>query len=50
MRISELIEELEQAKEANGDMNVAICVDGGIYGEVEINCPDSDSPLYIEGY
>ena len=50
MKISELIKKLNDTMRINGDMNVAICVDGKIYTEIELNCPDSDSPLYIEGY
>lgn len=50
MKISELIAMLNHVMEINGDMGVALAVDGKIYTELDFNCPDSESPLYIEGY
>lgn len=50
MKLTELIEILNQALQENGDMIVNIMVDGVTCDDIEINCPDNDSPLYIEGY
>lgn len=50
MRISELIELLTACLEYNGDLAIIGMVDGKTYPEIEINCPDSDSPLYLELY
>lgn len=50
MKISELIQALNEAKKENGDMVVNVIVDGIICDDICINCPDSESPLYIEGY
>lgn len=50
MKISDLIYILNDVMAVNGDMTVAIAVDGKIYTELDFNCPDSESPLYIEGY
>lgn len=50
MKISELIATLNHVMAINGDMGVALAVDGKIYTELDFNCPDDDSPLYIEGY
>ena len=50
MKISELIAMLNHVMAINGDMGVALAVDGKIYTELDFNCPDSESPLYIEGY
>ena len=50
MKISELIAVLEETKRINGDMEVNLCTDGIIYTELDFNCPDADSPMYIEGY
>lgn len=48
MKTSELIEILKQSMECNGDLPVVGIAMGKIYPYVDINCPDSDSPLYIE--
>lgn len=50
IKISELIADLTKILNINGDINVEVCVDGKIYTDIVLNCPDSDSPLYIEGY
>lgn len=50
MKISELIAILNDVMAVNGDMGVALAVDGKICTELDFNCPDDDSPLYIEGY
>lgn len=50
MKISELIAILNDVMAVNGDMGVALAVDGKICTELDFNCPDSESPLYIEGY
>lgn len=50
MKISELIAILNDVMAVNGDMAVALAVDGKICTELDFNCPDDDSPLYIEGY
>ena len=48
MKTSELIEILKQYMECNGDLPVVGIAMGDIYPYIDINCPDSDSPLYIE--
>lgn len=50
MKLGELINILEYSLMLNGDMDVVGIVNGNIYNEIEINCPDSDSPMYIELY
>jgi hypothetical protein len=50
MKLSELIEVLNEALLMNGDMDVVGIVEGEIYDEIEINCPDEESPMYIELY
>lgn len=50
MKLGELINILEYAWMNNGDMDVVGIVDGEIYNEIEINCPDDDSPMYVELY
>lgn len=50
MKLSELINVLISTLEENGDMYVVGIVDGEIYGDIEINCPDDDSPVYVELY
>lgn len=50
MKLSELINILSEALSLNGDINVVGIVDGKIYNEIEINCPDEESPMYIELY
>lgn len=50
MKLSKLIEMLNEAMVCNGDMDVVGIVDGVIHNEIEINCPDEESPMYIELY
>lgn len=50
MKLSELINVLTETLAMNGDMKVVGIVDGKIYDDIEINCPDDDSPMYIELY
>jgi hypothetical protein len=50
MKLSELIAILTETMNMNGDMDVVGIVDGKIYDEIEINCPDEESPAYIELY
>ena len=50
MKLSSLIDILSEALTLNGDMDVIGIVDGKIYKEIEINCPDEESPMYIELY
>ena len=50
MKLSELINILTESLSVNGDMDVVGIVDGMIYHEIEINCPDDESPMYIEIY
>lgn len=50
MKLSELIRILTETISLNGDMDVVGIVDGKIYDEIEINCPDENSPAYIELY
>lgn len=50
MKLSELINILTESLSMNGDMDVVGIVDGVIYNEIEINCPDDESPMYIELY
>lgn len=50
MKLTELIAKLQEALDYNGDMNVSGIVNGEIFEDIEINCPDAESPLYIELY
>ena len=50
MKLSELINILTESLSVNGDMDVVGIVDGVIHNEIEINCPDDESPMYIELY
>ena len=50
MKLSDLIDILTETLSLNGDMNVVGIVDEKIYDDIEINCPDEDSPAYIELY
>lgn len=50
MKLNELIDILEESMTYNGNMDVVGIVDGEIYNDIEINCPDEDSPMYIELY
>lgn len=50
MKLSDLIDILSESLSLNGDLDVVGMVDGKVYEWIEINCPDSDSPMYIELY
>ena len=50
MKLSELINILTDAMTNNGEMDVVGIVDGEIFKDIEINCPDDESPMYIELY
>lgn len=50
MKITDLVSILVDIISVNGDMDVALITDGEIYETLDFNCPDKDSPLYIEGY
>lgn len=50
IKLSELIGILTEAFIVNGEMDVVGIVDGKIYNDIEINCPDDESPMYIELY
>lgn len=50
MKLSDLIVILSECIRLNGDMDVVGMVNGQIFNTVEINCPDEDSPMYIELY
>ena len=48
MKTSELIALLNESLEQNGDLEIVGIAMGEIHPYVDINCPDEDSPLYIE--
>lgn len=48
MKTSEFIALLSESLNVNGDLEVVGIAEGNIYEFVDINCPDDDSPLYIE--
>lgn len=50
MKLSALINILTDALTENGDMDVVGMVDGDEMPYIEVNCPDEDSPMYIELY
>ena len=50
MKLSELISMLQTTLNLNGDMTVVGMRNGLVYPDIELNCPDSESPLYIELY
>ena len=50
MKVSEMIAILNDVMSLNGDMDVVLITDATVYNELDFNCPDADSPLYIEGY
>ena len=50
MKLTKLIAMLQETLELNGDMTVVGMRNGFIYPDIELNCPDSESPLYIELY
>ena len=50
MKLTKLIAMLQKTLDLNGDMNVVGLVDGNTYHDIELNCLDDESPLYIELY
>ena len=48
MKTSELIALLNESLKQNGDLEVVGIAMGEIYPYIDINCPDEDSPLYLE--
>ena len=50
MKLTKLIAMLQETLELNGDMTVVGMRNGFVYPDIELNCPDSESPLYIELY
>lgn len=50
MLLSELIKILQDTLTMNGEMQVVGIANETFYSEIEINCPDEDSPCYIELY
>lgn len=50
MKLSELIKALSESLDCNGEMDVVGMVDGKVFKYIEMNCPDEDSPMYIELY
>lgn len=50
MKLKELIDVLSHIMMHNGNMDVVGIVDGKIFKDIEINCPDKDAPMYIELY
>ena len=50
MKLSNLIDVLSRSLSLNGDMDVVGMVNGKNYAIIELNCPDADSPMYIELY
>ena len=50
MKLTKLIAMLQETLELNGDMTVVGVRNGFVYPDIELNCPDSESPLYIEFY
>lgn len=48
MKTSELIDLLNESLIVNGDLEVTGIANGVIHKYVDINCPDNESPLYIE--
>lgn len=50
MKLSKFINILTDALSENGDMDIVGMVDGTEMTYIEVNCPDKDSPMYIELY
>lgn len=48
MKTSDLISLLNELLETNGDLEIVGIAMEKNYPYVDINCPDEDSPLYIE--
>lgn len=50
MTLLKLIETLQEAFDIYGDMEIRAINDGEIFDDIEIECYDEDSSLYIELY
>ena len=50
MKLSTLVNILTDALTINGDMDDVGMIDGTEMTYIEVNCPDKDSPMYIELY
>ena len=50
MKLSTLISILQGTLKTNGDMHIVGMVNGEIFTDFEINCPDDESPAYLELY
>ncbi len=48
MKTSELIQMLQESLNENGDLDIVGIAMGEIYQHIDINCPDGESPLYVE--
>lgn len=48
MKLTEFIKRLNECLELNGEMEVAVCVDGKIRHLVDLNAVDDT--VYVEGY
>lgn len=48
MKLSEFIKELSECLELNGDIDVAVCVDGKLRHLVDLNAVEDT--VYVEGY
>ena len=48
MKTSDLISMLQESLATNGDLDIVGIANGTIFPYVDINCPDNDSPLYVE--
>ncbi len=48
MATSDLITLLEESLKVNGDIEVQGIVNGKLIEFIDINCPDDESPLYLE--
>lgn len=48
MKLSTLISILQGTLKTNGDMHIVGMVNGEIFTDFEINCPDDDLELYKE--
>lgn len=50
MKLGELINILTYSLMNNREMDVVGIVNGKVFKDIEINCPDKESPMYIELY